>query len=400
MSTRSSCCPGYLITTLLLTEWQRTGRIAMLAFWARRARRLLPAVLLLVLTVTLTARYLVPVEERRQLPGDGLAALFYVANWRMVLRGGDYFADTAGPSPLEHTWSLGVEEQFYLLCPLLLGAVLLVSRRPLRTLGALVLSGVAASCSPWRLLYDPSDPGRSYYGTDTRASSLLVGVTLAVALTSRPQSFAAAGRRGQPAARSGSVSGAVAVVGAVFLGWSWTHAAGTDRWLYHGGLLLAALAVAAVLADLAVAPDGLAARILTVPPLPALGLISYGVYLWHWPVFLAVDGQPTGLIGTPLWLARCGVTIAIACAPPTSSWSDRSGTLTVLQPTPATFAAAASAVIASPCSWPLLPGRAPRRVQATVAAEHDATGRRLERLLADRPYERTRAVGLASGRLT
>ena len=115
---------GYLITSLLLTEWQRTGRIAMLAFWARRARRLLPALLLLVLTVALTARYLVPVEEQRQLRGDGLGALFYVANWRMVLRGGDYFANTAGPSPLEHTWSLGVEEQFYLVCPLLLGAVL------------------------------------------------------------------------------------------------------------------------------------------------------------------------------------------------------------------------------------------------------------------------------------
>ena len=108
---------GYLITSLLLTEWQHTGRIAMLAFWARRARRLLPALLLLVLTVALTARYLVPVEERRQLRGDGLAALFYVANWRMVLRGGDYFANTAGPSPLEHTWSLGVEEQFYLAVP-------------------------------------------------------------------------------------------------------------------------------------------------------------------------------------------------------------------------------------------------------------------------------------------
>jgi peptidoglycan/LPS O-acetylase OafA/YrhL len=372
---------GYLITTLLLTEWQRTGRIATLEFWARRARRLLPAVLLMVLTVTLTARYLVPVQERRQLPGDGLAALLYVANWRMVLRGGDYFADTTGPSPLEHTWSLGIEEQFYLLCPVVVVLVLLVTRRPLRVLLALAVLGGAASSLTLGLLYDPSDPGRSYYGTDTRASSLLVGLALAVALSAVAS---VRGGRSPGAIRrvARPVCGGLALVGAVFLGWAWTHASGTDQWLYHGGLLLTALSVAAVLANLAMAPVGLAAHILTVPPLPQLGLVSYGVYLWHWPVFLVVDGRLTGLIGTPLWFLRCGITIAIACA---------SYVLVErpirharrLQPHTATFAAAASAVMVV-AVLPFTPWLGASRVQASGAglAEAQPIGG-LERLLAD-----------------
>ena len=110
---------GYLITMLLLTEWQQSGRLDLAAFWGRRARRLLPALLLVVVVVTIGGR---SCSGRwvRLLRGDGLAALFYVANWRMIFSGGDYFAQTASPSPLQHTWSLGIEEQFYLVWPLLL----------------------------------------------------------------------------------------------------------------------------------------------------------------------------------------------------------------------------------------------------------------------------------------
>ena len=179
---------GYLITSLLLAEWEQSGRIDLPSFWKRRARRLLPALLLMVAAITLGARTLLPAEELRLLRGDGLAALFYVANWRMILRGGDYFAQTASPSPLEHTWSLGIEEQFYLAWPLLVAALLVgtvaagARRAALRRATLLCAIGVAVSTVLLAALYRAEDPGRAYYGTDTRGASLLIGAGLAILL--------------------------------------------------------------------------------------------------------------------------------------------------------------------------------------------------------------------------
>jgi len=110
---------GYLITSLLLAEYAKRGRISLPAFWARRARRLLPALLLLLIVVALVGRYVLPDTEIGLLRGDAIATLAYVANWRMIYRGADYFAQNAAPSLLQHTWSLGIEEQFYWLWPLL-----------------------------------------------------------------------------------------------------------------------------------------------------------------------------------------------------------------------------------------------------------------------------------------
>ena len=305
---------GFLITSLLVAEWERTGTLSLRAFWARRARRLLPALLLVICVLAVTAPLLLPAAEVRLLRGDGLAALFYIANWRMILRGGDYFAQTSAPSPLEHTWSLAVEEQFYLVWPVLLvvllaGAVTAARRRhALRRV--LVFCGLVAVASTVLLAasYDPMDPGRAYYGTDTRAASLVIGAGLAVVLARyRPQAADLVTSRRVRRALGVLAAGAVLV-----LAWAWTHADGGDRWLYRGGLAAMAVAVAVVLGYVVLVPRGWLARLLALAPLVLLGRISYGVYLWHWPVFIAVNADRTGRAGGELFALRCLITLALA----------------------------------------------------------------------------------------
>jgi len=302
---------GFLITSLLLDERLATGRIALAAFWGRRARRLLPALLLVLVVVAVAGRWLLDPGALQLLRADSLAALFYVANWRMLLRrDGGYFAATATPSPLEHTWSLGIEEQFYLLWPVLL--LLLLARRPrLRALLALCVAGAIASAVVAAALFHPGvDPSRVYYGTDTRAQALLVGAALATALAlGRPAAWSP-GRL----ARLSRTAGLAALAGALGTAWAWTHAAGTSRGLYAGGFLAVAAATAAIIAHIVLAPTGLTARVLSRPPLPAIGRISYGLYLWHWPVFQAVTAERSGWAGWPLLALRVSIAFGLALA--------------------------------------------------------------------------------------
>jgi peptidoglycan/LPS O-acetylase OafA/YrhL len=176
---------GYLITTLLLAEWRQRGRIDLKAFWLRRARRLLPA-LYLLLVVTLAYAVVFLPGEVAGLRGDAVAALGYVTNWYLVLGHESYFEAIGRPSLLKHLWSLAVEEQFYLLWPPVLalglgvGATRWRERRVL--LGALALA--AASALLMALLYRPEvDLSRVYFGSDTRAAGLLIGAALAFAWT-------------------------------------------------------------------------------------------------------------------------------------------------------------------------------------------------------------------------
>jgi peptidoglycan/LPS O-acetylase OafA/YrhL len=331
---------GFLITSLLLSERQARGRVRLLAFWGRRARRLLPVLLLVLIAVAVASRFaLAGAADTGLLRGDALAALGYLANWRMIYRGGDYFAQTATASPLQHTWSLGIEEQFYLFWPLLVVglAAALPWRRARATLLAATLLGAVGSAVAAAALFRPTAVDRAYFGTDTRAQALLIGCALGLLLTGRrslvpaprqptlgPDRIGAPPRTRAaiPASRLGPrhpspvqrLLAGLAVAGAALTGYLWTHASGGDRWLYRGGLTFGALAVAAVLAHAVTSPAGLLARVLAVPPLVRLGRVSYGVYLWHWPLFQLLTAERTGERGLSLLALRCTVTVLVASA--------------------------------------------------------------------------------------
>jgi peptidoglycan/LPS O-acetylase OafA/YrhL len=316
---------GFLITSLLISEWQRRGTIFLGQFWARRARRLLPALLMLLVFVVLYANFVAPAGTYPGLRLDSLSTLFYVANWHFILIGSNYFDQTSLPSLLTHTWSLAVEEQFYLLWPLVVLAVLKCTGR-LWALLTVSLVGAVASAAEMALLFrHGTGTTRLYYGTDTHGQCLLVGAALAsgLALFARRRAGGAASLRGGPtpggdpawAASSRwartllSVLGALGVAGAALL---WWRVSFNGSFLWEGGFLVAALSTAAVLACVVCAPQSLVARALSVSPLRYLGRISYGLYLWHFPLFQWIDRARTGLDGYALFGARCGATLAVA----------------------------------------------------------------------------------------
>ena len=283
---------GFLITALLLGEFGATGRLDLPAFWARRARRLLPALLLLLLVLGAWAAWIAPPETAAALRGDALAALLYVANWWFVATGESYLATTA-PSPLLHTWSLGVEEQWYLLMPLLLVAVLKLRRGRTRVLTPLLLVLAVASAALMLVLdVSGASHARVYYGSDTRVFELLLGAALAAAVYTR----------GLPRPRSADVAGAAGLVG---LGAAAVVLTATGPALFRGGLVLVALGAAGLV--VAAATSGtITATVLGWWPLRAVGIVSYGLYLWHWPVQLLLADSP--------WWTRLGLAGAIAAA--------------------------------------------------------------------------------------
>jgi peptidoglycan/LPS O-acetylase OafA/YrhL/lysophospholipase L1-like esterase len=297
---------GFLITSLLLAEWKSTDAIALAAFWIRRAKRLLPALFLVLIGIALYGAFAANATELTNIRADGLASLFYVANWRFVFSHQSYFDQFSAPSPLRHMWSLAIEEQFYLVWPLIVFGVLRWTRGSVRALA--IVAGVIAiaSATLMTVLYNPSvDPSRVYYGTDTRASSLLVGALLAMLVAKRPLGQTVAGRRALHA---------TALISAVALGWMWTQTSDTSSFLYEGGFVLAAFLVAAVIADSTLPEPSALGRVLSIAPLRWIGMISYGLYLWHWPIYVYLNPLRTGIDGTDLFLVRVGVTFAVATA--------------------------------------------------------------------------------------
>ncbi len=239
--------------------------------------------------------------------GDGPWAVFYVANWHFIAQSGGYWESFTQPSMFDHLWSLAIEEQFYLLWPLAVVAIWRWSRRPVRTLA--VISGVAIGLSfvAMVLLYDGVEPTRVYMGTDTRAASLLVG---ALAATEPARRLA---RR--VASALGDRLGLVLVVLAGLVAWSWVAIDGASSgMLYRGGLLAHSLACAVVISLVVAAERGWFVRGLGWRPLAWIGVLSYGLYLWHWPIYVVLSPDRTGLDGLPLLGVRIATSVVLAYA--------------------------------------------------------------------------------------
>ena len=299
---------GYLITSLLLVEHRSNGAIQLGSFWARRARRLLPALLLMVVAVAVYAWVDVAAIDLGRVRSDGLATLFFVANWHDIIQGATYWDRGLAPSMFAHTWSLAVEEQLYLVWPLVVVAVLRrVTKGPARTIarvaliGALLSAGIAIA-----LRVSGASLERIYLGTDTRAVAVLLGAFVA--------GWRRTTRRSDAQARRLELA---AIVGAIVLAVAWWGLDGEASITYWGGLLVASALAALVVAAAADPRSTWLGGVLGIKPLRALGLISYGLYLWHWPVYVVLTEQRTGLDGPALLAVRLGVTLAIA----TASWA-------------------------------------------------------------------------------
>jgi peptidoglycan/LPS O-acetylase OafA/YrhL len=293
---------GFLITSLLVDERHQTGAVSLRQFWVRRARRLLPALYVVLLVVSVVGLLFVP-DAAGRLGGDVLAALFYVFNWWQIFLQESYFASAGRPPLLQHLWSLAVEEQFYLLFPPLF---LLAYRRWGRDVARWGLLGVAVASAVWMaILFDPVDPSRVYYGTDTRLSGLLLGAVLAL-------SWSPWRSNRRPAPGAGAALDATGVLGLAVLAWFFLRVNEFDPFMYRGGFLVLDV-VCLVLIAVLVHPSARLSRVLGSRPLRWVGLRSYSIYLWHWPIFVLTRPQlDVPLTGLPLFVLRMALTLAAA----------------------------------------------------------------------------------------
>jgi peptidoglycan/LPS O-acetylase OafA/YrhL len=294
---------GFLITSLLLAEWKGTERIDLKAFWIRRARRLFPALLALLVGVAAFARTFAETSERGKIRADGLWTLGYLANWHSIFSGKSYWELFRSPSPLEHTWSLAIEEQFYVLWPLLVALVLRLTKGSSKVLLSICLGLLSLSGAAMWLMYSPETTSRIYMGTDTRGGSILAGAALACLL------------QWKGTLREGLALKALDLIGLFsFIGLSvaWLSLDGQSQFLYQGGFLVCELAVLVLIACAAHGKSSLMSRALSFAPIAKAGLISYGLYLWHWPIYVTLTETRLGFGGLRLTALRLVVTLLVS----------------------------------------------------------------------------------------
>ncbi len=292
---------GFLITSMLLRSHDRGG-INLREFWRRRFERLMPAALLCLAGIVVFGATVANREQAQELPGQVFAAATYWANWFFVITDKSYVNLFAAPSPVQHYWSLAVEEQFYLFMPV---AMLLLLRRTrsARVLGA-VFAGGAILSTAWMVhLYD-SGAGldRIYYGTDTRMAEMLVGALLAVVVTEIGERFTERARRNL---------GALGLVAFAVSAWGSATIPLADGPIWRGGMLAYSFISCAVILGITSERGPLGAA-LSWGPLPSIGRITYGLYLYHWPIFLWLTAERTGLDPWPLFAVRLGLTFGVA----------------------------------------------------------------------------------------
>ncbi|MDT0203990.1 acyltransferase, partial [Nocardioides sp. AE5] len=271
---------GFLITGLLIREVEQEGRVSLARFYARRAKRLLPATAVVLVATALLTWWSVTRVEWRTFGWDIIASAGYVVNWRLADRSVDYLAEDVGVSPVQHFWSLAVEEQFYIVWPLLLVVLAVLLRKTRLPARPVMAAGIVAVIVPsfvWSVHYTASNPAQAFFVTPTRLWELGVGALVAIGV----------GVWAKLPRAAAIVLGWAGLVLVVYAGFTVTAA---TAWPGHMALLPVVGTAAMIIAGSASGPAG-PAGVLSWAPAVWVGGLSYSLYLWHWPLLVAATAQ-------------------------------------------------------------------------------------------------------------